>query len=119
MIKADVLNKAGIDYSAGLERFMGDPELYEMVLAAFVRADVAERARAAYETNDRDTLLAVVHEAKGSSGNAGLTGVYAEASVLVALLRSGSYTEDALSEGFRLFETTYLKARNGIKAALS
>lgn len=80
---SEVLNKNGIDYNAGLERFMGNAELYEMVLAAFARADIAKRARAAYDANDRERLFQVVHEAKGSSGSAGLSALYAEASDFV------------------------------------
>lgn len=118
MIKADVLNKAGIDYNAGLERFMGDPELYEMVLAAFVRDDVAKRARAAYDANDLDSLLKAVHNAKGSSGNAGLNNVYVEANALVKLLRSQDYTDDELTESFLSFEKTYLFVQTAIKAAI-
>lgn len=118
MIKAEELNKAGIDFNAGLTRFMGDSELYERVLAAFLRADTSRRARAAYDANDRETLLSVVHEVKGSSGNAGLDLLYTEASSLVKLLRSNDYTDDELTENFRRFEQNYLSAQTAIKAAI-
>lgn len=119
MIHADVLNNAGIDYAAGLERFMGDPALYEMVLSAFLRADVATRARAAFDAHDHEALLAAVHEAKGAGGNAGLDLIYREANALVLLLRSGSYTEDELAKGFLRFEKAYLSARTAIEASLA
>lgn len=118
-MKAEELNKAGIDYSAGLKRFMDDAALYEMVLAAFARADTPQRARAAYDANDRETLLSVVHEAKGSSGNAGLELLYTEASALVKLLRSQGYTDDELAQGFLRFEKCYLSMQEAIKAALA
>ena len=118
MINADALNKAGVDYNAGLKRFMNDPELYEMVLAAFARADIAQRARAAYDANDRETLLKVVHEAKGSGGNAGLDKVYVEASALVKMLRSHDYTDDELTQGFERFESAYMTICDAVKASL-
>lgn len=118
MIKAEELNKAGIDYSAGLKRFMDDPELYEMVLAAFLRADTSRRARAAYDAHDHETLLSVVHEVKGSGGNAGLDRLYTEASALVVLLRSRDYTEDELMKSYMRFEAAYLTAQEAIKEAL-
>ena len=118
MINADILNKAGIDYNAGLARFMGDPELYEMVLAAFTRADIPQRAKAAYDANDRNTLLEVVHEAKGSSGNAGLNNVYTEASALVKLLRSHDYSDNELAASYLRFEKGYLSIQAAIKASV-
>ena len=118
MIRSDVLNKNGIDYNAGLERLMGNTELFEMVLAAFTRADIARRARAAYDANDRDALLNVVHEAKGSSGSMGLSALYEEACALVKLLRSRDYTDDELTERFLRFESLCVTAETAIKAAL-
>ena len=118
MINAEVLTKAGIDYQAGLTRFMNDPELYEAVLTAFASEDVLERAQAAYDADDREGLLRVVHEAKGSGGNAGLDRLYAEASALVSLLRGPSYTDDELAEVYQRFTAAYLSARKGIRAAL-
>lgn len=119
MINADVLNKNGIDYNAGLERFMGNAQLYVMVLDAFARADIAQRARAAYDSNDRDALLRVVHEAKGSAGNTGLGNLYAQASALVKLLRSQDYTDDELREGFLRFERLCLSVQEAIKQSLA
>ena len=118
MIDKDVLNAAGIDYSEGLERFSGDAEFYEMVLRAFVRADIAERSRAAFDADDREALLSAAHEAKGSGGNAGLKRIYAQASALVKLLRSGDYTEEELTESFLQFEKAYLSTQTAIKASL-
>ena len=118
MINTEVLKKAGIDYQAGLTRFMDDKELYEMVLSAYVRDDLLQRARAAYDKNDRDALLHAVHEAKGSSGNADLTGVYEKACALVTLLRSNDYTDTELKDGFLQFEKAYSAMQEAIREAL-
>lgn len=118
MINAELLSKTGISYAAGMRRFMNDAELYEAVLTAFAGEDILERAAAAYSAGDNEKLLMVVHEAKGSGGNAGLDRVYAEASALVALLRCGSFTEDELTEDYERFADAYTVARDGIRAAL-
>lgn len=118
MIDAERLTRAGIDYAAGLERFMNDPELYEAVLTAFAGENILDRARVAYEKKDYAQLLNVVHEAKGSGGNAGLDNVYAEASALVKLLRSPSYTDEEVKEDYERFARTYTASQDGIKAAL-
>lgn len=119
MINAEMLKMAGVDYQAGLARFMNDAELYEAVLMAYAGQDVLERAQEAFQNGDKEMLLAAVHEAKGSSGNADLMAVYVEASALVALLRGNSYTEDELADGFQRFESAYIKIKNAIQAALA
>lgn len=118
MINAELLNQAGISYEEGMNRFMDDAELYEAVLEAFLDEDILERATAAYEAKDNAQLLRVVHEAKGSGGNAGLDKLYAEASALVKLLRSPSFTGDALDIDYERFVKAYTVARDGIRAAL-
>lgn len=119
MINAELLRQAGVDYDAGLTRFMNDPELYEAVLAAFAGENTLERAQTAFQKHDCAQLLKVVHEAKGSGGNAGLDNVYTQASVLVALLRSNTYTEDELIADFRRFEKVYGEVRDGVRLALA
>lgn len=118
MMNAEMLKKAGVNYNAGLTRFMGDRQLYERVLSIFVHDDLPQRARAAYDSDDRDTLRRIVHEAKGSSGNADLTNVYDKACALTTLLRSEDYTDDELRVGFLCFEKTYSMMQKAIKAAM-
>ena len=118
MINAERLSQAGIDYDAGMRRFLNDAELYEAVLTAFVDEDILERAEAAYRAGDRDGLFRVIHEAKGSGGNAGLDDVYAEASALVLLLRGNACTAGELTDAYERFVRAYTAARDGILAAL-
>ncbi len=118
-MRIDVLQSVGIDYDASLKRFMGDSELYTEVLNAFVQDDLLERARTAYQSGDRTELLHVAHEVKGAASNVGLMDTYAEASAVVAMLRSGSYAEDELALAFHRFETAYDKVLTGIQAALA
>lgn len=118
-MNAALLKKAGIDYEAGMQRFMQDAELYAAVLTAFIGEDIPQRAQVAYEADNRQLLLRVVHEAKDSSGNAGLDFVYAEACALVSLLRSNGYTDDALKEAYERFLAAYRKAQTAIAAALA
>ena len=118
-MNSSILQHAGIDYQAGMERFMNDGELYEAVLNAFVSDNALERAQKAYQSGNTDALLQVIHEAKGSGGNAGLTELYAEASALLKLLRGGDYSQEELTMRFERFEAVYTKMRDGINAALN
>ena len=113
-----ILQKAGIDYDAELRRFLGDEPLYLAVLKAFATDDIISRTRHAYNTQDKKALLCAVHEAKGSSGNSGMSKAYEKASSLVSLLRSENYTEQALAECYKKFETAYLDAQAAVLEAL-
>lgn len=92
--------------------------LYEAVLRAFISDPVLEQAQKALASGDKAALLSVAHEARGSSGNAGINRLYKAASDLVALLRRESYTGAELADSFRQFEREYQRAYSGIELAL-
>lgn len=112
------LRRAGIDYEAGVARFLGDKELYEEVLGAFLSETSLEEARTAFEGGDETRLLAVAHEVKGSSGNADMAILYEASCSLVALLRDESSGDGDLRAAFTRFEAAYLLAREGVREAL-
>lgn len=49
----EILTAAGIDCDEALKRFLGDEALYTEVLTAFAQDDVARRAEAAFDSNDK------------------------------------------------------------------
>ena len=107
------LRAAGIDYDAGVKRFLGDTDLYELVLQTFLQDTTLERAEAAFSDKQRDALFACVHELKGSSGNADMTVLYHATCALVELLRAGASTDEEIAESFQQFQTAYLSAKAG------
>ena len=84
----------------------------------FCTDDVARRAEAAFDSNDKKTLLGAVHEAKSSSGSAGLKNVYPLACEVVDMLRHGGYTDEQLRDSFAHFEIAYREAQLAVKEAL-
>ena len=118
MVDTEILNQNGIDYNAGVERFLGDAELYERVLRVYAADNIVARARAAFDKRDCAALLAAVHEAKGSSGNMNLNNVYADSCALVDLLRAGGFSDAELSERFERFEQSYSGSQQTILSAL-
>lgn len=117
MMNAERLEQAGIDYNAGVARFMGDKELYEVVLAAFLQDDGLERAQRAFDSGDRTALLACVHEVKGSSGNADMKELYAAACELVTLLRASTDINQEIADSYARFGAAYRAAQEGIRTA--
>lgn len=117
-MNTEILQRAGIDYKAGLNRFLDDKELYESVLTAFLTDTCLDRAQQAMDSGDRAELFASIHAVKGSSGNADMTRLYFASSELVACLRQKDETDEDIAELFGKFRDAYLCARNGIRDAL-
>lgn len=113
----ELLHQAGIDYEKGVERFLGDRELYETVLHAFREETTLQRAQAAFSNHDDKALLDSVHEAKGSSGNADMTVLYQASCALVSLLRQPGYTREQVEAGFFRFRDAFLAVQSGIAKA--
>lgn len=119
MMDAEKLRQSGIDFDSGVRRFVGDRELYETVLKAFLNDTLLERASAAFDQNDRQALLSAVHELKGASGNSDMTELFSACCRLLVLLRSSDCSLEQIAVGFECLKRAYLLAQEGIRAALS
>lgn len=117
-LNQQTLSSAGIDYQAGKKRFIGDCELYEAVLSAFLEDTTLQRAQLALTQRDRKELLSCAHELKGASGNTDMTALYTACCALVTLLRGENATDTEVESAFERMESAYLIARDGIRRAL-
>ncbi len=115
----ETLIQHNIDCDAGIRRFMGDRELYEEVLAAFLEDDSLSRAESAYEQHDYMALFDQAHAIKGASGNLDMTALYVASSELTEYLRHNDAPDPAgVSERFETMRTAYKNAAEGIAAAI-
>lgn len=112
-----ILNQSGIDYQKGVARFLGDVEIYELVLTTFLADDTLQKAKSALERGDYDTVFAAAHDLKGVCGNADMTDLYRIASVLCDLLRKPGYDIEEVNFAFLQMENAYLRAKDGILRA--
>lgn len=117
-MNTELLKQAGIDYDKGVERFLGDFELYEMILKHFLEDDNLERVEQSYESRDYQLLQKQVHEVKGMSGNTDMTLLYQSSSALVELLRRGGFEESELKKAYERYKSDYTRAVNGIKESI-
>lgn len=85
----------GIDVAAGLERFLGDRELYLEVLRSFrdLHADQARKIRQALAQGDASGARQLAHVVRGVGANVSAGGVFAAATALEQALDNGE--EDA------------------------
>ena len=87
MTFAEELKSLGVDTDEGLDRVMGDKDLYEMMLGMF--ADAVKNNPIAPEdfSGDPEKLIKTVHMLKGTAGNLSLTPVFAGYNAALGLLR--------------------------------
>lgn len=82
----------GIDWDSGLDRMMGNEELYRDLLAIFIRdhASAVARAAAGLRAGARDEARIAVHSVRGAAGNIGARDLQrAAAAVEGAILAGG------------------------------
>ena len=87
MTFAEELKSLGVDTDEGLDRVMGDKDLYEMMLGMFVDAVKNNPIAPEDFSGDLEPLIKTVHMLKGTAGNLSLTPVFAGYNSALGLLR--------------------------------
>lgn len=113
-----ILEENGVDYAAGVRRFMEDRELYEEMLTAFLSDGCCSKAAEAFDKRDYTALFEQAHTLKGASGNLDMPQLYCASSELTEFLRHNSAPDEyKLSELFDKVRAEYARVVNGIRAA--
>lgn len=96
------LIKSGIDYDEGVEKFMGERELYEGLLVDFLTENTFDEAERCLKVGDGDGFLRAVHAMKSVTGTLAMNGLYRLCFDTVEALRGGdeSYAEELFSEAY-------------------
>lgn len=90
MTYLEELKSLGADVDEGLDRVMGDEDLYTMMLGMFV-GTVEENAFALddFGAGDLEELIKKVHSLKGITGNLALTPLFTGYTEILGQLRAG------------------------------
>ena len=84
------LSTLGVDTDEGLDRVMGDTDLYVMMLGMFVDAiRDADISLDEFSGGDLDGLIRKIHTLKGTTGNLALTPLFEGYNKALGLLRDG------------------------------
>lgn len=84
------LNALGVDTAEGLERVMGDNDLYVMMLGMFTDAIHSSNITPAdFDGGSLEELTNKVHTLKGTTGNLALTPLFSAYNEALGLLRAG------------------------------
>ena len=86
----DELRSLEVNVDEGLERVMGDGELYAMMLDMFVTAiDTTPIRPEDFDGNPLDDLIGKVHTLKGTTGNLSIQPLFTRYTKSLGLLREG------------------------------
>ncbi|MEG1801510.1 MAG: Hpt domain-containing protein [Oscillospiraceae bacterium] len=116
-MNCQTLEKAGINYNEGVQRFSNNNALYEKFLNKFLADETMSDCRKAIESKDFDAILKTVHTLKGVSGNLSMNILYKRCALIVDAIRSGD--EAAKNEIFEMFcdvEQSYALIIEALKA---
>ena len=84
------LKKLGLNAKEGLERVLGDEELYEMMLGMFLDSARDNPVRVEdFAGEERDELIKRVHTLKGVAGNLAMTPLFEGYTKILEFLRAG------------------------------
>lgn len=88
------LKDLGVDVAEGLDRVMGDNDLYEMMLGMFTDAVNSNPVSLEEFAGDSlDGLIGRIHTLKGITGNLAMTPLFTEYTQTLVLLRAGQPEE--------------------------
>lgn len=91
MSMIEELKGMGLDVDEGLDRVMGDEDLYAMMLGMFVDSVRDNPIQAEdFDKGDLDSLIKQVHTIKGVTGNLALTPLFNGYNEALTLLRAGN-----------------------------
>lgn len=88
------LKNLGVDTDEGLDRVMGDTDLYEMMLGMFIDSVNTNPVKVEdFDGSDVNELIERVHMLKGVTGNLAITPLFINYTEVLGLLRSGKNGE--------------------------
>ena len=112
-IKQTLCN-VGVDYSKGLERFMGNVALYHKFLVKFLDDGSYADFVQAFADGDIEKAGKCVHTLKGTSGNLSLMGLFNAADNMVQAIRAGK-SRDELAQLAEEVQQVYEKNCEAIR----
>lgn len=83
-----------------------------MLYLLFLKDDLLERSKTAYDNKNMENLFDCAHECKGSSGNLDMTDLFNASCVLVELLRNDKNDNPKVQNAFNEYVEKYELAIN-------
>lgn len=90
----EALEALGVEVKEGMDRVMGDGDLYKMMLGMFVEVVEGSPVKLEdFDSSDHDELIKQVHTLKGTTGNLSITPLFEGYKKTLELLRANQPKE--------------------------
>ena len=118
-MNTSVLFDGGIDYAAGVKRFVGDSTLYEEVLTDYLNDDTFSQLETAFLNEDYHSMFASVHNLKGLAGMLDMVELKNSSHILTELLRNNvTPNKEKVNDAFEKVKSAQIKSTTSIKNAI-
>ena len=105
----EIFQAYGADYTATMERFMGNETMYLKLLDMLFQDDNLKKLEQAVTEKDYTTAFEAAHTLKGVAGNMGLTPLYEAVCAIVEPLRAREQRDDYLAL-YQVIEQAFVQA---------
>ncbi|MBR1740104.1 MAG: histidine kinase [Ruminococcus sp.] len=116
-MKRDILVSVGIDYDSGVEKFLGEAELYESLLVGFLDDNAFEDARKYIEREDWEQAGKAMHAMKSVTGTLCMNELYRSCFETIEAARA--HDKAGFKRGFEKAYGEYTEIARAITAAAS
>lgn len=102
-MKSDSLTKVGIDYKAGVEKFMNRQDVFDRLLKNFINENSFDSAKEAIEKEDYEKVLKDIHQMKSVTGTLCMNDLYKLCCSVVDNIRANKF-DDAKNDFSSAYE---------------
>lgn len=111
----DILTKSGVEYDEGIEKFLGEKELYDELLVNFLTDNTFDEAKSCVEREDYEGVLRTIHAMKSVTGTLCMNKLYRKCCQVVDSVRAKDFArvKPAFDEAYGMYETIFKAIESG------
>ncbi|MDO4943880.1 MAG: histidine kinase [Ruminococcus sp.] len=105
----DTLTECGVCYDEGVEKFLGEKELYNELLVNFLTDNTFDEAKSCVENEDYEGVLRTIHAMKSVTGTLCMNKLYRKCCQVVDAVRAKEFacTRSAFDEAYGMYKTIF------------
>ncbi len=105
----DALTECGISYDEGVEKFLGEQELYDELLVNFLTDNTFEEAKSYVDSDDYEGVLRAIHAMKSVTGTLCMNKLYRKCCQVVDAVRAKEFDrmKSAFDEAYGMYKAIF------------
>lgn len=108
-INREILIESGVGYDEGVEKFLGEKELYDSLLVNFLEDNDFEEAKSCFEKEDYDGVERAIHTMKSVTGTLCMNELYPKCCEVLGLVREKQFdkAKPVFDEAYKMYKVIY------------